>query len=115
MRKIVICVLALAAFVLSSVTAFAAAGKVEKYGDEYTVIGANWVSEEDGVTESSWISIQIDGSKVEGRHSHIMARSIYGMMVNTSATGNSSLRLPAGASGAWRTLRWKPSIWFWMT
>ncbi|MBW8383414.1 MAG: hypothetical protein K0M69_12955 [Youngiibacter sp.] len=66
MRKIVICVLALAAFVLSSVTAFAAAGKVEKYGDEYTVIGANWVSEEDGVTESSWISIQIDGSKVEG-------------------------------------------------
>lgn len=65
MKKIVIAIFALAAFLLSSVTAFAASDKVERYSGAYTAIAANWVSYADGITSSSWINIQSEGEKGE--------------------------------------------------
>lgn len=66
MRKLILCIFTLAAFMFSSVTAFASSGNVVKYEDDYVSIGANWESVEEGVIANSWINIQIGGSKGEG-------------------------------------------------
>jgi hypothetical protein len=61
MKKLILCILTLTAFIFSSVTAFADSGNVSKYVDEYTEVRVSWNSWEDGVTELNWIQIQSGG------------------------------------------------------
>ncbi|ETA79852.1 hypothetical protein [Youngiibacter fragilis] len=71
MRKLIICIFTLAAFIFSSVTAFADSGIVMKYTDEYTEARVSWSSWEDGVTELNWIQIQIGEMEEKGGYGFI--------------------------------------------